>query len=324
MATRRDDQSRVRDLAKQWPEKAYPCFGWHPWTSHQISIFDPVPTKEDHYASLLHSNIPSAADADILDQILPDLPNPLSLSEIISELQQNFTSFPTALLGEVGIDRALRVPFKPYLEPAAGPSKLTPFHVPHEHQLEILERQIDLAIEMKRSVSMHSVKSQQLTMELFKRLKDRHGTAFGTINFDLHSCGFSPEMCREVQKQYPNVFISLSIAINGRSAGYEGVIKACDAERLLVESDMNNITKCTEYTWHMVSVIATVRGWRIEEDASEIIDASLPKEQWGVVRRLYQNWKRFSGPGLGLAASKESRKARKLNEPAVRGGWDSD
>ncbi|KAG9025041.1 hypothetical protein FRB95_010614 [Tulasnella sp. JGI-2019a] len=322
MATRLEDQARVRDLATRWPGKVHPCFGWHPWFSHQISIANPPPAKRDHYTSILLSDSPSAADTEILDQILPDLPDPFSLSDILSELRQNLSSFPAALLGEVGIDRALRIPVKPY--PAATPSKLTPFYVPHEHQSVILERQIELAIEMKRSVSVHSVKSQQLTMELLKRLKDKHGAAFGAINLDLHSCGFSPEMCKEVQKLYPNVFISLSIAINGRSTGHEAVIKACDPERLLAESDMNNISKCTENTWNMVSMIAALRGWTVETGASQVMDDSLSKEQWGVVKRLYQNWKRFIGPGLGLAEPKDSRKARKLNEPAAQGGWESD
>lgn len=177
--------------------------GWHPWFSHQISLADPPPAKREHYASILLSRSPTTADAEALDLILPDLPDPLSFSKIMAELSENLTHLPNALVGEVGIDRAFRVPIKPY--PATAPSKLSPFHVPTEHQMAILERQIQVAIDLRRSVSVHSVKSQQLTMELLKRMKDTHGDAFGSINLDLHSCGFSSEMCRDVQVRSPYI-----------------------------------------------------------------------------------------------------------------------
>ena len=134
---------------------------------------------------------------EALDRVLESVPEPTTLSSLLNELRENFTAFPNALLGEVGLDRAFRVPFVPYPDPAGG--KLSPFRVPSSHQLTILEAQVDLAIELHRSVSMHSVKSQELTLDFLKHMKEKHGEAFGSINIDLHSCGFSLETWKTVE-----------------------------------------------------------------------------------------------------------------------------
>ena len=48
-------------------------------------------------------------------------------------------------------------------------------------------------------------------------------------------------------------------------------------------------------TWAMVETIARERGWRIEEtwDYSDSGDDGEVKEEWGVIRRLEANWRRF-------------------------------
>lgn len=77
--------------------------------------------------------------------------------------------------------------------------RLSPFHVPLGHQLAILEAQIDIAIGNKRSISMHSVKAQQASIDLLKRLAERYGDKFYGISFDFHSCGLSAETWRGIQ-----------------------------------------------------------------------------------------------------------------------------
>lgn len=56
----------------------------------------------------------------------------------------------------------------------------------------------------------------------------------------------------------------------------------------------------------MVLRIADVKGWTVE---SEWL-AEVPKEQWGVVRRLEHNWTRFRTGSHPKSAPKPSRKAR--------------
>ncbi|KAG9046138.1 hypothetical protein FS837_005017 [Tulasnella sp. UAMH 9824] len=197
MATRVDDQVKVANLARQWPDKVTPCFGFHPWCSHHISVLDTTPSKRDHYASLFLSSNSSEQDTTVFEEVLANLPEPTPLSTVISSVRANLTEFPNALLGEVGIDRSFKIPYIPY--PFAGVKKLSPFTVPTDHQLALLEAQIALAIEFRRSISLHSVKAQQVTLDLLKKLKEKYKEDFGKINIDLHSCGFSAESWKEVE-----------------------------------------------------------------------------------------------------------------------------
>ena len=92
-----------------------------------------------------------------------------------------------------------------------------------------------------------------------------------------------------MQKKHENVFLSLSTVINQRHANHRALIAECSPNRLLVESDYNDIDMCTSQTWDMIRIIAEVKGWDIE---IEWLD-ELEEDRWGVVRRLEQNWLRF-------------------------------
>lgn len=117
------------------------------------------------------------------------------LEDVISEVRNNLLSFPNAMLGEVGLDRAARIPY----EYKAPPRELTPFHIPIDHQIHILEAQLALAVELKRSVSLHSVKCQQATTDLLDRMSKKHGDRWLAISVDMHSCGLSPQMWKDIE-----------------------------------------------------------------------------------------------------------------------------
>lgn len=271
--------------------------GYHPWFSHWISI-GPRATKEEHYQQLFS---PSGKHSEeMLERLLPHLPNPIPLADILSELRRNLSSFPQAMLGEVGLDRAARVP----IEYAATPRELTSFIVPFEHQLAVLEPQIDLAVELRRNVSIHSVKSHQATLDLLSRMHQKHGSEWQHINIDLHSCGLSVETWRAIevfvivlyitashctQKRHPNVYMSLSTVINGRSSNHRALIEVCSPSRILVESDYHPVEQCAERTWEMVLIVAEIKGWAVETRWVE----EWRMEDWGAVRRLKRNWQEF-------------------------------
>jgi Tat protein secretion system quality control protein TatD with DNase activity len=120
------------------------------------------------------------------------------------ELRRNLEAFPHAMLGEVGLDRSFRVPFD-YL---ASPRQLTPFVIPLHHQLVILEAQLDLAVELGRNVSLHSVKSQLYTIELLQRMQQKYLDGWSRINIDMHSCGLSPDMWRDIEACHTCDYIS--------------------------------------------------------------------------------------------------------------------
>ena len=199
------------------------CYsGYHPWFSHWISLNSNTNlSKSDHYRTLfLGRSIKDSTDPEdsekknqIFEEMLPYLPDPVPLDELLNALRQKFEEHPDAMLGEVGLDRSARVPIN-YL---AEQRKLSPFTIPFDHQLAILEAQLSLAVAMRRNVSLHryreqsslallllievfsSVKSQKATVDLLNKMKDKFGRKWTNISVDLHSCGLSPETWQEIE-----------------------------------------------------------------------------------------------------------------------------
>ncbi|KAI0718955.1 TatD DNase family Scn1 [Cerioporus squamosus] len=303
MATRRSDQRLVAALARAHPDKVVPCFGYHPWFTHWIAV-EPVTSKDEHYRSLL----------------LPYLPDPIPLAEVVADLNESLTAFPNAMLGEVGLDRVCRIPYShpadpPYSEYADGedsPRELSPFTIPLDHQLKVLEAQLDLAVKLRRNVSMHSVKCQQATSELLDRMLAKYPEEWLKISVDLHSCGLSAQGWNAISKRHTNAFLSLSTAINARSPAHRELIAACASDRILVESDFHDIRRSGPYTWHMLRTIAAVKGWAVEEQW----DDAAPEEeaQWGAVRRLEENWKKFERGGHRPYTKRRQRRDRAIEE----------
>lgn len=93
------------------------------------------------------------------------------------------------------MDRAVRIPY----DYDATPRVLTRFTIPFEHQLKICETQLELAVELKRNVSMHCVKAHEPTMRLFERMATKFGDRFWDVSVDLHSYGVSPQIWKDFE-----------------------------------------------------------------------------------------------------------------------------
>ncbi|KAJ7193330.1 TatD DNase family Scn1 [Mycena pura] len=295
MSTHQTDQRLVRDLAYQYPEKVIPCFGYHPWFSHFITL-RPEFSKSEHYRHLFIGDATeqTAQSTTAFDELLPLLPEPITLDNVLSDLRSDFKFFSTtmAMLGEVGLDKAVRVPFDYH----ASPRRLSPFTIPLDHQLAILEAQLDLAVEIGVNVSLHSVKCPQATVDLLNKLQRKHGLKWEKIRIDIHSCSMNPEVIHSLQagiKRHPNVWMSVSTTINGRSNNLNALIAVCAPDRILIESDTDSINKCTERCLEILHIVAQVKGWPIEDDWMD----ELEEAERGAVRRLEANWKTFIGVG---------------------------
>jgi len=83
--------------------------------------------------------------------------------------------------------------------------------------------------------------------------------------------------------------MSLSTAINSRLPNHRELIAVCSPDRILVESDYHTVEECTPRTWDMVRTVAEIKGWPVEMIWSD----NLQEGEWGVVRRLEDNWHKF-------------------------------
>ena len=238
MATREEDQELVASAAQRLgisketgpfhrSVRVVPAFGWHPWFSHLLfndTEFEGTTRlnaeeKRKHYDKVLS---PPAKD----DSFVNAPEEPIALSTIINQLRENLQKHPYALVGEIGIDKAFRIP-EPWrredlatriLERTGGSRegrKLSPQRVTMEHQKHILEAQLRLAGELGRAVSVHGVQAHGALYEVFHSLwkgherestrrrkkqkapnKESSGTTnSGTENGDTSAKPFPPRVC---------------------------------------------------------------------------------------------------------------------------------
>lgn len=199
MSTRREDQTLVAQTAEKYPlksreelddrsrKKVIPAYGWHPWFSHQMvdgrgieAGFD----RLEHYKSVL---TPRPDD----EEFLRSIPEPLLLSEYLGEVALRLEASPFAIVGEIGLDRAFRLPKGPFHCPGDVSQKtggseeeytpgsregrpLTPYRVSLDHQKVILKAQFELAGKYRRPVSVHSVQTHGAVFDLLQELWKGH------------------------------------------------------------------------------------------------------------------------------------------------------
>ena len=180
MATRAQDQTLVAEFADELSARhgeqgkiLVPSFGWHPWFSHHV--YDDLAldatqlsNRNAHYRRVI---TPTPDD----EAFLLSLPEPRPLSALLQEIRDHLQRYPNALVGEIGLDRAFRIPGTEMIEgyehdPALTPGsregrRLSPYRVDLEHQRRILTAQLKLAGEMQRAVSVHGVAAHGIVYE---------------------------------------------------------------------------------------------------------------------------------------------------------------
>lgn len=192
MATRGEDQDLVDKVAKRFrlhdkdefqkttSRFVVPAFGWHPWFSYQIfddRSVDGNPGSIKHYKDVLTPEVDEA--------FLRTLPEPRPLTQFLAETEERLKNHPFALVGEVGLDRAFRLP-REWLPDEIGSRdisrtpgsregrKLSPFRVRLGHQKAIFEAQLRLAAKLGRPVSIHSVSAHGAVHEVLESLWSGH------------------------------------------------------------------------------------------------------------------------------------------------------
>ena len=102
--------------------------------------------------------------------------------------------------------------------------------------------------------------------------------------------------------------MSFSTVINLKHPNLRELIAACSEDRILAESDYNDIDFVTSQTWDMVKLIAEIRDWPIETEW--VNEDKLPDSEWGAVRRLERNWKVFKNGDHSVR--EDERKKKKM------------
>ena len=123
MSTRAEDQELVAQTADRigtvnshasitdTGTRVLPCFGWHPWFSHQMFLDDAFGNRQSlsdeekirHYRNALS---PQPKD----ENFLLALPNPRPFSTFIDQTREFLRRYPLALVGEIGLDKSFRIP----------------------------------------------------------------------------------------------------------------------------------------------------------------------------------------------------------------------
>ena len=185
-----------------------PAFGWHPWFSHQLFVDEntDVPTKVNHYRMAIS---PSPEDDD---EFFASLPNPQPLSDVLDQTRIYLQKYPHAIVGEIGLDRAFRIPGNemanhgyerdPTLTPGGREGRrLSPYRVNIQHQRNILKAQLNLAGEMQRAVSVHGVAAHGLVFETLQETWRGHASRIPSTREKKRSAIFEAAHIDEAVEQ---------------------------------------------------------------------------------------------------------------------------
>ncbi|OCK84184.1 putative Cut9 interacting protein Scn1 [Lepidopterella palustris CBS 459.81] len=207
MATRAQDQELVAQTADTYgirsgsvdstpdvwsgEERMVPCFGWHPWFSHQMfddSDYDgqaslDAETKILHYQTVLAPRRERLSDEE--REVFASLPDPRPFSQFLDQTRRYLEKYPFALVGEIGLDRSFRIreawipEHEHHRDGSLTPGgregrKLSPYRVHIQHQKKLFKAQLHLAGEMQRAVSVHGVQAHGIVFETIQETWKGH------------------------------------------------------------------------------------------------------------------------------------------------------
>jgi TatD DNase family protein len=174
------------------------------------------------------------------------------LIELKSLLQQ----FPQAIVGEIGLD-------------AIAVDRNTGKRYDMERQKLFFAKQMEIATELHRPVSVHNVKSHGALLDYFRKMDRKCHKLNNDIMpcppaIMLHSFSASVEIASALIK-LPSIgrkfYFSFSNLVNGRSPGTPNRIRAIPEDRILIESDCHDTRHIDEALCNAVSMVAEARMW---------------------------------------------------------------
>jgi Tat protein secretion system quality control protein TatD with DNase activity len=348
MATRAQDQELVSSVAddiglkhngisfqEQWVEKSkiVPAFGWHPWFSHQMFNDGDYggaqslskDQKSSHYQSVLQ---PMSEDKDVL----LGLPDPRPFSHFLDQTKKYLERHPLALVGEIGLDKAFRLPESWLPEHQDGRDdtltpggregrRLSPYRVSMDHQRKLLKAQLNLAGELGRAVSVHGVQVHGVLFETLsetwkgherkllsrrerkelKSAQQRHADTHGNYSENSEDNGkpdgkptpYPPRICLHSYSGPPD-------------QAKQYLSPAIPAEIFFSFSEVINFDKPSSKSAEVIKMLPDEKilvesdlhtaGDRMDGYLEDVVRRICGIKEWSLedgVRRFGRNWKRF-------------------------------
>ncbi|ODV79395.1 Metallo-dependent hydrolase [Suhomyces tanzawaensis NRRL Y-17324] len=242
MSTYAGDLDLLDQLLDQVPgPSVVPYYGVHPWYSHLFTTRRPhgqsgADFKHTHYSSIMNPAPPP--------QLLEVLPDPIHIDdhlEVIRGLIEKHAGLEYGI-GEIGLDKPFRVPTNGYFGAVAeddaesGP-KLTQCRVSMDHQVQILEKQLQLADSLGVKVSVHCVKAHGALYDSVSK--------YANVKVILHSYSGLVDQAkiwiRNYRKSGQSLQFSFSNWINGVQSKTESlsqIVDSLEKNQVLGETDM--------------------------------------------------------------------------------------
>lgn len=216
------------------------CLGIHPWWSHLFTIDGEVicklkssdqsvldQIKHDHYCSILAPNKNSTIEE--FHQLLSHLPLPMPLNDHLDKFKLILDKYSSVNIGEIGLDKNARIPSSGFLgNQTAPPTGLSSYKIKMDHQLKIMEIQLNLAQQYGKFVSVHNVQSSSQIIEFVKKYND--------IRWVLHSYSGSEDSAKQLLK-LGDIWFGLSNIINMKNESKLKSLLGVIGERSLIETD---------------------------------------------------------------------------------------
>jgi Tat protein secretion system quality control protein TatD with DNase activity len=229
----------------QDPSVVVPYYGVHPWYSHLYSVENvdvstdgdsEIEVKRRHYSKIMYPT-PTV-------EFLQVLPLPINIHEQLDRYRNMISKFNTKLntkfgIGEIGLDKLFRVPNNGFYGNKKvsndTDTKLSPYRVSIDHQMDIFKVQLQFAHELNKQVSIHCVKAHGALYDIVPQYPDISAVI-------LHSFSGSIDQARLwINKFHGNLYFSFSNWINGTDtkAGFlSSVVSQLKDEQILIETDL--------------------------------------------------------------------------------------
>lgn len=195
-----------------------------------------------------------------LNSLIKFLPPPIPFNSWYPKLESLLKEHPKALVGEIGIDKLSRLKH-PQTE------VITKVQTSMQHQMKLMELQLDLAAKYDRAVSLHCVQSTGQIIQLLDQKVSNNKLLPPRIC--LHSYGGSVDTIKALTSNQPKkkkklriqIYFSFSIVINEKYNRLPELIKAVPENRLLIESDFHSPVGTDELMERIIHLVSEIKNW---------------------------------------------------------------